>query len=99
MVPFRRVRVPKSEKSPEKTFLTASDECYERWAESEKATIEYIVGYVYRSDNPCPEGAVPLFSLFDSKIGQVYTVSEREKDLCLRLGVQNLGVECYVAPP
>jgi hypothetical protein len=95
MVPFNRLRIPKSGK----LLFIASDECTERWIKDENATIEFTIGYVYRNDSPCPEGAVPLFSLYEPKIGQVFTVSENEKDLCLRLGARDLGVQCYVAHP
>ena len=34
----------------------ASGEATKRWIDNEKATVEFVVGYVYRSDGPCPEG-------------------------------------------
>jgi hypothetical protein len=95
MVAFNRLRFPKASRPA----FVASDECTEQWVKDDNATIEFTIGYVYRSDSPCPEGAVPLFHLHESKIGVVFTVSEREKDLCLRLGARDLGIECYVAPP
>ena len=95
MVPLHRLKIPKVNNS---VFL-ASDEAVAQWIEHKKATIEFIVGYVYRSDSPCPEGAVPLYNVYDAKIGQCLTLSESERDLCVRLGARNLGIHCYVAPP
>ena len=93
MVPLNRLRVS------DKPLFVASDECTNRWVEKENATIEFTVGYVYRSDSPCPAGALPLYSLYDPKIGQCFTVSESEKDICIRFGAKDFGIHCYVAPP
>jgi len=95
MVPLLRVHSPKLNTH---AFLS-SDEATKWWVENEDATIEFTVGYVYRSDGPCPEGAVPLYGVFDGRIGRFLTISESEKDLCQRLGAKNLGMLCYVAPP
>ena len=95
MVPFRRIQPP----SWGVPIFTASDEATTRWVLTHKATIEFTVGYVYRSDSPCPEGAVPLYYVQDPKIGQCLTLSENEKDSCIRLGATNFGIHCYVAPP
>ena len=95
MVPLRRLKLPRLN-TP--LFLT-SDEATNQWVENENATVEFVVGYVYRSDSPCPEGAVPLYNVHDAKIGQCLTLSESERDLCIRLGARNLGIHCYVAPP
>ena len=95
MVPLRRVKLPKYG-AP---IFFAGDRDISRWIEKHKATIEFTVGYVYRSGSPCPKGAVPLYSVFDVKIGQLLTVSESERDLCIRLGARNFGMQCYVAPP
>ena len=95
MVPFRRLHCP-NYNTP---LFLASDEATNRWIENEKATVEFVVGYVYRSDSPCPEGAVPLYSMYDEKIGHCLTISESEKDLCIRLGAKDRGIHCYVARP
>ena len=95
MVPFRRLQCPKFN-TP---LFLASDEATNRWIEKEKATVEFVVGYVYRSDSPCPKGAVPLYSMYDEKIGHWLTISESEKNLGLRLGAMDRGIHCYVAPP
>ena len=95
MVPLRRLHWPKFNAD----IFLASGEATTRFVENEKATLKFTVGYVYRSDSPCPEGALPLYSVYHVKIGQCLTLSESEKDLCIRLGARNLGIECYVAPP
>ena len=95
MVPLRRVKLPRFNTA----LLLASDEATNRWVENEKATVEFVVGYVYRSDSPCPEGAVPLYNVHDAKIGQCLTLSESERDLCIRLGARDLGIHCYFAAP
>ncbi len=95
MVPFRRLHCPKYNAY----IFLASDEATDRWVENEKATVEFAVGYVYRSDGPCPDGAVPLYCVHDAKIGHCLTISESEKDLCIRLGAKNMGIHCYVVPP
>jgi len=95
MVPFRRVWSPKS-----KTWaFPTNDESTNWWIKERDAIIEYVVGYVYRSDGPCPAGAVPLYGMAKEGIGRYFTISEGERDLCLRLGAQDLGVLCYVCPP
>ena len=95
MVPLRRLKIP----NVTAPIFLASDEAVAQWKENKKATIEFTVGFVYRSDSPCPKGAVPLYNVHDPKIGQLLTLSESEKDLCIRLGAKNLGIHCYVAPP
>ena len=95
MVPFRRLHCPKYNAH---VFL-ANDDVIKWWVENEKATEEFAVGYVYRSDSPCPKGAVPLYSMYDEKIGRFLTTSESEKNLGLQLGAKDRGIHCYVAPP
>ena len=95
MVPFRRLKIPVFS-AP---YFFAGDKDITQAVENMKGTIDFAVGYVYRSNNPCPEGAVPLYHVYDVKIGQCLTVSESERDLCIRLGASNLGIHCYVAPP
>ena len=95
MVPLRRLYSPQL-----KTHgFIANDESTKWWIEQRKAIVEYTVGYVYRSDSPCPEGAVPLYGACEERIGRFLTPSERERDLCVRLGATDLGIICYVAPP
>ena len=95
MVPLRRLKIPKFQVP----IFLISDEDIAQFVEKAKATIEFTVGYVYRHDNPCPEGAVPLYFVNDVKIGHCFTISKSEKDLCVRLGARNMGIFCYVAPP
>ena len=95
MVPLRRLYSPKLKVHG----FIASEEGTNWWLEKEEASIEFTVGYVYRSDCPCPEGAVPLYGVFEGRIGRYLTLSASERDLCLRLGAKNLGLHCYVAPP
>jgi len=95
MVPLRRLY---SRQSQTHGFI-ANDESTKRWIEDSEASVEYTVGYVYRSDSPCPEGAIPLYGVCEERIGRFFTISEHERDLCLRLGAMDLGIICYVAPP
>lgn len=95
MVPLRRLYSPKSQ-----TYgFIANEESTNWWIEHKEARVEYTVGYVYRSDSPCPEGAVPLYGACEKRIGRFFTLSERERDLCVRLGAMDLGIIGYVAPP
>lgn len=95
MVPLLRLKLPRLN-TP---LFLAGHEATNRWVEKEKATVEFVVGYVYGSDNPCPEGAVPLYHVHHEKIGHCLTLSESERNLCIRLEAKNLGIHCYVAPP
>jgi len=95
MVPFRRVWSPKSKAYA----FPSSNESTDWWIKEHDATIEYIVGYVYRCDSPCPAGAIPFYGVAKDMIGRYFTISEGERDLCLRLGAEDMGVQCYVAPP
>jgi hypothetical protein len=95
MVPLRRLY---SIKYYMHVFI-AGDETTNWWVEKEEASIEFTVGYVYRSDGPCPEGGIALYGVYEKRIGRFLTLSETEKDLCLQLGARDLGIQCYVAPP
>ena len=95
MVPLRRLYSPKLHV----WVFMASDEATDWWVEKEEAKVEFIVGYVYRNDGPCPEGAVPLYGVYEGRIGRLLTLSESERDSCLQLGARDLGIQCYVAPP
>ena len=95
MVPLRRLYSPKLN-----TYVFfANDEASDWWIEKEQARVEFTVGYVYRHDAPCPEGAVPLYGVQDTRIGRLLTLSESERDSCLQLGARSLEIQCYVAPP
>lgn len=95
MVPLRRVYSPKLEAH---VFL-ANNEDTDWWVKKEEGKVEFTVGYVYRGDSACPEGAVPLYSVYERRIGRLLTLSESERDSCLKLGATDLGINCYVAPP
>ena len=95
MVPLRLLYSPKLQV----WIFMASGQDTDWWVEKEGAKVEFIVGYVYRSDGPCPEGAVPFYGVDERRIGRLLTLSESERDSCLRLGARDLGIQCYVAPP
>jgi len=69
------------------------------WIKEQQAKVEFTVGYVYRRDGPCPDGAVPLYLLCGSKLPRLLTISEGERASCVRLGAKDKGILCYVAPP
>ena len=95
MVPLQRLWVP----SENIHLFIANDEDVNWWIKEKGAKVEFTVGYVYRRDGPCPDGAVPLHLVHESKVGRVLTISEGERASCVRLGAKDEGIQCYVAPP
>ena len=95
MVPLRRLYCP-----PDNIHcFTANDEDANWWINEKKSNVEFTVGYVYRRDGPCPDGAAPLYLVHESRLGRLLTISENERSSCVRLGAKSEGVQCYVAPP
>ena len=95
MVPLRRIHSPKLNAHA----FFANNEDIDSWVKKEQGREEFIVGYVYRRDCPCPEGAAPLYGVFERRIGRLLVLSESERDSFLKLDARNLGIVCYVAPP
>ena len=95
MVPLRRFYVP----SDNYHCFIANDEDANYWIKNHEAQVEFTVGYVYRRDGPCPDGAVPLYLVCESKLGRLMTIFEGERASCVLLGAKDEGIQGYVAPP
>jgi hypothetical protein len=95
MVPLRRLYSPPKDVH----CFIANDEDANWWMNEEQSRVEFTVGYVYRRDGPCPDGAVPLYMVYESKLGRHLIISESERSSCVRLGAKDEGIQCYVAPP
>jgi hypothetical protein len=95
MVPLRRL----SASRPDVHCFFANEADADWWIKNRGAKVDLTVGYVYRRDGPCPEGAVPLYLLQESRLGRLLTISEGERAACSRLGARDHGIQCYVAPP
>jgi hypothetical protein len=95
MVPLRRLY---SSQDKIHRFI-ANDDDANSWCNNQQIHVQWTVGYVYRRDGPCPDGAVPLYLVHESKLGHLLTISLGERSSCIRLGAKDKGIQCYVAPP
>ena len=97
MVPLRRLYSPVENVHP----FTANEEDADWWIKERQSTVEFTVGYVYRRDAQCPDGAVPLYQVIENErgLGRLLTISESERCSCVQLGASDEGIQCYVAPP
>jgi hypothetical protein len=95
MVPLRRLW----SSSHNIHVFTANNEDANWWIKEQASNEEFIVGFVYRRDGPCPDGAVPLYHVCEPKLGRLLTISKGERASCLRLGGRDEGIQCYVSPP